>query len=184
MCRWAGLSVKVCCSLNIDNATVRAMSDEQNPDEQGQDEEKTKEERKQTRLGCGIALALVVAAVAATVLLVGGRDGEDETVSLSASAQTDGRGYVYVTNNDMFDWSGVKLALNENYVHRLDVLSAGERIALPIAEFILDDGTRFNPATTKVLQLTITACAPVAGEGDTVLCSAGYQWGYTKLVWD
>ena len=38
------------------------------------DEAKKKEERRQTRLGCGFALALVVAAVSVTVLIVGGGD--------------------------------------------------------------------------------------------------------------
>lgn len=148
------------------------------------DEAQPGEGRTQTRLGCGIVTALAIAVGAVVVLIVGGGDGESETIFLSASVQIDGRGYVYIANDDTFDWSGVKLELNENYVHRRDVLSAGVRISLPLAEFILDDGTRFNFLTTKALQLTITACVPVTGDGDMTLCSAGYGWGYTNLVWD
>ena len=108
----------------------------------------------------------------------------DDPITLNASAQTDAQGNIYITNNDIQDWIGVELKLNGDYIHVVDVLSAGKRIALPLREFTLDDGTRFNPVATKVLQLTISACIQVEGDGDRVLCSDGYGWGFTSLVWE
>ena len=63
------------------------MSDDQNTDEQEQDEAKAKEERRQTRLGCGFVLALVVAAIAAIVLIVGrGKEPAQESVKSSPAS--------------------------------------------------------------------------------------------------
>ena len=60
------------------------MSDGQ-PDEP-QDEAKAKEERRQTRLGCGFTLAIVVAIVSAIMLIVGRGGGDGRSVQESVKA--------------------------------------------------------------------------------------------------
>ena len=63
------------------------MSDDQNTDEQEQDEAKAREERRQTRIGCGFVLTLVVAAIAAIVLIVGrGKEPAQESVKSSPAS--------------------------------------------------------------------------------------------------
>ena len=133
--------------------------------------------------GCLAVIALVVAVVAFVVIASSG-DDETITVTLNAAAETDGLGNLYVTNNDEEPWIGVKLEINETYHRQSDSFSAGKKIKIPLYEFILDDGTRFNYVATKVLKLEITACVYYEGNGDDVLCPADFAWGYSSLVWN
>ncbi len=147
------------------------------------DEQKEADEVRRGKWGCLAVIAVGVAAVAMIVLLSSGGD-DVATVTLNAAAQTDGLGNLYVTNNDAEPWIGVKLEINETYIRHSDSFSAGKEIKIPLYEFILDDGTRFNYVATKVLKLEITACVYLEGNGEDVLCPADFAWGYSGLVWN
>ena len=135
------------------------------------------------RWGCLAGVAIAVAVVAVVVIAVNQND-DTITVALKAAAETDGRGNVYITNNDDEPWLSAKLELNGTYRHFMDSFPSNKQLKIPLHEFILDDGTRFNYQATKALELSITACVYTPGVGADILCPDDFAWGSTLLVWD
>lgn len=77
---------------------------------------------------------------------------------------------VVVTNEDRFAWTEVTMYVNgvhllgPNFKYKIAKIPAGQTRTIPATEFVSDDGTRFNPFTTKILNLFI-ACKTPNGEG-------------------
>ena len=138
---------------------------------------------RRIRWGCLAGITIVVAVVA-FIVVVATRNDDTITVNLKAASQTDGRGNIYITNNGEEPWLGVELELNGTYHQAMDSFPTGEQLKIPLYEFTLDDGTRFNYQATKVLELRITACVYVIEAGDDILCPAEFAWGTTVLVWN
>lgn len=86
------------------------------------------------------------------------------TIDLKATVKFTGTQFV-ITNNDNFDWTNVELKLNSGlifggYVLKTQRMIAGETYTVGAMQFAKDDGTRFNPSTTKALNLFIWCDTP------------------------
>ena len=65
----------------------------------------------------------------------------------------------------------------------VEVFSAGKRLGLPLREFTLDDGTRFNPMATKLLQ-PIKPITSIRGKlkGETEVDGESYLDYYNEQI--
>jgi len=66
-----------------------------------------------------------------------------------------------ISNHNNYDWTNVKLEINSGiirggYTLRAGRISAGQTYTVGAAQFSKSDGTRFNPFTHKVKNITIT----------------------------
>lgn len=78
---------------------------------------------------------------------------------LDASVSFTGAEFV-ITNQNAYDWTGVKLEINpgivsSGYVLRLDRIVAGQRMKVGSEQFTKSDGERFNPFTHKPQEFMI-----------------------------
>ena len=66
---------------------------------------------------------------------------------------------IQLTNRDTFDWHDVTVVLNDhyNYSENISLLKAGETYEANLANFITNDGTRFDIRVTKPLRITVTS---------------------------
>jgi hypothetical protein len=91
-----------------------------------------------------------------------------EYVPLKGAVETNGDGTITLTNRDSFDWSDVELTINfkvlGGYKLKTSVIAAGQSFTANVREFTEDDGTRFNPLATKILNVNVT-CTTKSGRG-------------------
>lgn len=80
-------------------------------------------------------------------------------IDLKASVEFNGIEFV-ITNNDTFDWTNVKMELNDTFTLRIKKIQAGETYYLMAGQFAKKDGTRFNPFMTKLLRANIFCDTP------------------------
>ncbi len=90
---------------------------------------------------------------------------QTSTVDLNAAIRFTGSQFV-ISNNDNFDWTNVKFDLNRpgifssGYVFNTARIEAGNTYTVGAMQFAKDDGTRFNPITTKAQKLWISCDTP------------------------
>ena len=94
------------------------------------------------------------------------------TVKLTAKVVYPGSRFI-ISNNDSFDWKNVKLEIvsettDDRFSLRLLNLLAGETYTAAAAEFLKDDGTRFNTNTMKPKEIRIL-CETQTGESGSYL---------------
>lgn len=87
-----------------------------------------------------------------------------EYVDLNASVKFTETQFI-ITNRDNFDWTNVELDVNSGivksgYVLKTQRMKAGEVYTVGAMQFAKGDGTRLNPFTTKVLNLSISCDTP------------------------
>jgi hypothetical protein len=75
---------------------------------------------------------------------------------INAKVQFDGKQFV-ITNLDTFDWSDVKLELNDTFTLTAAVIRANSTYTVGAMQFSDTRGTRFNPFTMKARELSICA---------------------------
>ncbi len=86
-------------------------------------------------------------------------------VDLNAAIRFTGTQFV-ISNNDNFDWTNVKFELNSpglfssGYILNAARIEAGNAYTVGAMQFAKDDGSRFNPITTKAQKLTIFCDTP------------------------
>lgn len=122
-------------------------------------EDKKKSEEKNMRTGC-LGL-IVIIAVVVIAIVVGVTVCAVSQVNLDASVEFDGAQFT-VTNYDSFDWTNVKLEVNGpgGYVLNTPKMLAGETYTVGALQFAKSDGTRLNPFTTKVQEISIECDTP------------------------
>ena len=73
---------------------------------------------------------------------------------------------IHITNRNDFAWNNVAMYLNgvhvfgSNFVYQCATLGAGETFTVAAKDFTLDDGTRFNPFSTKIRSLFVACATP------------------------
>ena len=90
--------------------------------------------------------------------------GRRSTVKLNAKVIYPGARFI-ISNNDSFDWKNVKLEIisvttEARFSLRVPNISAGETYTAVAAEFLKDDGVRFNPYTMKPKKFWILCDTP------------------------
>jgi hypothetical protein len=91
------------------------------------------------------------------------------TAKLSAKVAFAGARFI-VANNDSFDWKNVKLeiipeSMDDRFSLRIPNILAGQTYTADVAEFLNDDGIRFNPDKTKPLEFWILCDTPTRKSG-------------------
>lgn len=84
---------------------------------------------------------------------------KSRSISLYAVRNSDGT--ITVENRDDFDWTDIRLYLNNSYETRINRISARSSVRISSNEFTKKDGTRFNPFSIKPQALVITADTPL-----------------------
>lgn len=113
--------------------------------------------RKRGCLGCFVLIAVVF--VLFTLAVVYGGSISSDYVDLKASVKFDGTDFV-ITNNDDFDWIGVRLYVNTHYYAYLRTIPANETYYVMARQFAKEDGTRFNPILIKPTHFSIWCDTP------------------------
>ena len=94
------------------------------------------------------------------------------TVKLTAKVVYPGARFI-ISNNDSFDWENVKLELisettEDRFSLRVPNILAGQTYTVAAAEFLKDDGIRFNPSTMKPKEILIL-CDTLTGKSGSYL---------------
>ncbi|HUV66298.1 MAG TPA: zinc ribbon domain-containing protein [Sedimentisphaerales bacterium] len=94
---------------------------------------------------------------------------ESSTVRLNAKVTFAGARFV-ISNNDLFDWENIKLEVvsadfGEPFCLTVTRIPAGGTYTVGAAEFRRNDGTRFNPFSTKSERFWIRCDTPERGNG-------------------
>lgn len=122
---------------------------------------------KKTAIGCGILIivALVIAVIIGT-MPKSNTTSESSFIDLKSSVSFDGSQFT-ISNNDEFDWLNVKFELNSpaglsgsGYKLTYPRIVAGQTYTVGAMQFTKEDGTRFNPFTTKPLTIVIICDTP------------------------
>jgi len=95
--------------------------------------------------------------------------GRTSTVKLTAKVIYPGARFI-ISNNDSFDWKNVKLEIisettEDRFSLKVQNILAGETYTAAAAEFLKDDGTRFNPYTMKPKKFWILCDTPTRENG-------------------
>ncbi|MHC4323474.1 MAG: hypothetical protein ACYSUX_04280 [Planctomycetota bacterium] len=91
------------------------------------------------------------------------------TVKLNANVICPGARFI-ISNNDSFEWKNVKLEIisetaGESFSLSIPNVLAGETYTAAAAEFLKDDGIRFNPYTMKPQKFCIMCDTPSKKNG-------------------
>jgi hypothetical protein len=62
-----------------------------------------------------------------------------------------------LSNNDPFNWTNVKMTVNDKYDLIVDKINAGESYTVGMAQFADSSGNRFNSITMKPMHFSIRA---------------------------
>jgi hypothetical protein len=86
-----------------------------------------------------------------------------------------------IQNKDTFDWTDVKLTLNDTssssgYICRVDRIAAGKSYAVSAREFATPRGERFDLATHKPMSFRISCTPPPVGRYQPIGIFSG-SWG-------
>jgi len=104
----------------------------------------------------------IILIVVALLLMVSCAPAEN-TVQLTATVKYNSN-TLYLTNDDNFSWSDVRLYLNGfDYQLGVDKIGAGETFNTPIKEFVTGKGERFNPVSTKIMTVYIVSTEGACG---------------------
>ena len=125
--------------------------------------QKPKTKKKNTLIGCGVLLAIVILIAVGIGTCLGGTP-TTETIDLSASVSYDSPQFT-ITNNDSFDWRNIKFTLNSDYTLTYPRLSARTTYTMGAMQFTKSDGTMFNPFTMKPLNMSISCETPDGNRG-------------------
>jgi len=94
------------------------------------------------------------------------KDTQPSMVDLKGTISFDGSQFT-ITNKDTFNWIGVKFELNRpdglfehGYILTCPLIEAGQVYTVGCMQFAKSDGTRFNPLTSKVLEMSISCKTP------------------------
>jgi len=95
--------------------------------------------------------------------------GRTSTVKLNSKVTYPGARFI-ISNNDSFDWKNVKLEIipestDDRFSLKVPNILAGETYTAATAEFLKDDGTRFNPYTMKPKKFWILCDTPTRENG-------------------
>ncbi len=95
--------------------------------------------------------------------------GRSSAVKLNANVICPGESFI-ISNNDSFDWTNIKLEIISGTAEECFSLSipnilAGDTYTAAAAEFLKDDGTRFNPYTMKPQKFCILCDTPAKENG-------------------
>ncbi|OHB60310.1 MAG: hypothetical protein A2168_04025 [Planctomycetes bacterium RBG_13_50_24] len=95
--------------------------------------------------------------------------GRSSTVKLNAKVLYPGARFI-ISNNDSFDWKNVKLEIvsettEDRFSLKVPNILAGETYTAAAAEFLKDDGIRFNPYTMKPKKFWILCDTPTRENG-------------------
>lgn len=94
---------------------------------------------------------------------------QNSTVRLKAKVTFPGERFI-ISNNDSFDWRNVRLeivseATEDRFSLIVPNILAGETYTAAAAEFLKDDGIRFNPYTMKPRKFWIICDTPTRENG-------------------
>ncbi len=114
--------------------------------------------KKKLSKGCLIALIILlglimVGFVTCAVTCI---TAPDTSVELSPNIRFDGTQF-HITNNNDFDWVNVTFKVNSVYKLNASLIAAKTEYTVGAMQFAKDDGTRFNPFTTKANDIYISA---------------------------
>lgn len=95
--------------------------------------------------------------------------GRSSTVKLNAKVIYPGARFI-ISNNDSFDWKNIKLEIisettEDRFSLRVPNILAGETYTVAAAEFLKNDGNRFNPYTMKPKKFWILCDTPTKENG-------------------
>jgi len=126
--------------------------------------EQAAESGKKLGKGCLIIAAIIAAFVIIIAIAIATCETEDTTVDLNVSVSYD-KGQFTIRNNDVFDWHNVKFTLNSDYELRHPLIQANGTYTVGCMQFAKDDGTMFNPFTTRPLDMSISCDTPDGKRG-------------------
>jgi hypothetical protein len=95
--------------------------------------------------------------------------GRSSTVKLNAEVTYPEARFI-ISNNDSFDWENIKLEIisettEDQFGLKIPNILAGQTYTVAAAEFLKDDGTRFNPYTMKPKKFWILCDTPTKKNG-------------------
>jgi hypothetical protein len=147
-----------------------------------------KKNKKAEGLGCGTLIVVLIGGFILMSCLGGSssnnsKSGDNSTSSQSSTNNSEdsttvsikadirsSASEVMISNQDKFPWTEVTIYLNDlhilgsNFTYKIRTLRPGQTSTIPLIEFTTGDGTRFNPAATKV-QRYIISCKTPKGDG-------------------
>jgi hypothetical protein len=109
----------------------------------------------------GISAVLVVVIV---IALIATCRSPSRNVGLNAAVTFDGAQFV-ISNKDNFDWTNVKMEVNEGvaipgFSYNVPKIAAEGTYTVFGNRFFTPDGSQFNPTTTKIVRFTIACDTP------------------------
>ena len=127
--------------------------------EKAKKEVKTTKEKedKGSKLVGFISIVIILIII---VLAIGGLKSCLKTVDLIASVDFTGTKFVIINLND-FDWTNVKLRINDKYVFKTQRIKTYETCTVDAMQFSkVSDRARFNPLLTKPQEFSISCDTP------------------------
>jgi hypothetical protein len=132
--------------------------------------EKKRVNNKKVALGCGIIFVVIILISVGIGTCVS--NTPSTTVELEASISFDGTQF-HITNNNNFTWIDAKFKLNDDYKYSATMsLQPGNEYTVGALQFTKDDGTRFNPFTSKALKMSVSC---QTSDGKTGHVSVGWK---------
>ena len=159
------------CGAKLDEASIERRLEQLHYQER---------HRSARRIHCRLAMAVVVTGILLVIVLFYGMPGrwnpsplgrpsESSTVRLNATVNFAGARFV-ISNNDSFDWENVKLEVvpadfGEPFGLAVTRIPAGGTYTVGVGEFRRNDGTRFDPFSTKSERFRIRCETPEKRSG-------------------
>ena len=122
-------------------------------------EQADKKKTKKT-IGCLIFIILVVVAAFIIGNFMSSDSDETGTIPDLKAKATYNDWKINIINLDSYDWNNVKIELNKDYKIELGHIKTETLVSIDVVEFVKSDGTRFNPLTTKPVEIFIRADTP------------------------
>lgn len=80
--------------------------------------------------------------------------GGSDVVHLNASHSFDSD-FLFVKNEDVFDYTDVDVSINEDYNYHVDRINAGKDVSIPLGSFLNGD-MRFDISKKSITQVKIS----------------------------
>jgi hypothetical protein len=117
-------------------------------------------------LGCLVFIGIIVAMFMIIGSMAPKQPEKKPDIDLNASVQFTGTQFI-IRNNDDFDWTDVRLVVDmgvlSGYTFKASVLKAHGTYKVGAAEFVKNDGLRFNPFERKPQTFYIGCTTPQGG---------------------
>ena len=79
-----------------------------------------------------------------------------KSIDMHADFRADGSSLV-IENQDPFDYLATEVTINDNYTYKIGKVKARGKSAIPLREFVTEEGNRYSPIASKVIKISFYA---------------------------